>query len=178
MSDMPRIQYRMILAALAVCLGAGFPTASPAQGYEALGSGNRLQGDRDRGHTLTRDDGLAVVETALDEHIRMRGKRDCSHLVHTIYDRAGFSYTYASSRDLYRGTGDFRRVRKPQPGDLVVWRGHVGIVVNPAQREFYSFLRHGPGIDEYDTQYWKQRGPVRFYRYIKSNLPEDDQAER
>lgn len=168
----------MTLAPLAACLWAGLLAAAPAQVHESSGSVNPLQQGRDRGHTLTRDDGLAVVETALDEHIRMRGKRDCSHLVHTIYDRAGFSYTYASSRDLYRGTGDFRRVKKPQPGDLIVWRGHVGIVVTPAQREFYSFLRHGPGIDEYDTQYWKQRGPVRFYRYIKSNFAEDDQAER
>ena len=178
MSEMPRMQNGMILAALAVCLAAGLPTAAAAQVQESSGSARHVQRDRDRGHTLTRDDGLAVVETALDEHIRMRGKRDCSHLVHTIYDRAGFSYTYASSRDLYRGTGDFRRVKKPQPGDLVVWQGHVGIVVNPAQREFYSFLRHGPGIDEYDTRYWKRRGPVRFYRYIKSDSPEDDQADR
>jgi cell wall-associated NlpC family hydrolase len=116
---------------------------------------------------LTRDDGLAVVATALDERVHMRGTRDCSHLVHAIYDQAGFSYAYASSGDLYRGTDEFQRVKKPQPGDLIVWRGHVGIVVNPKRREFYSFLRHGPGTDFYNAQYWKQRGPVRFYRYIK-----------
>ena len=116
---------------------------------------------------LTRDDGLAVVATALDERVHMRGTRDCSHLVHAIYDKAGFSYAYASSADLYRGADEFRRVKKPQPGDLIVWQGHVGIVVNPKRREFYSFLRHGPGTDFYNAQYWKQRGPVRFYRYIK-----------
>jgi cell wall-associated NlpC family hydrolase len=117
--------------------------------------------------TLTRHDGQEVVAIALDRHTRVARARDCSHLVHAVYDRAGFSYPYASSDDLYRGTDDFRRVKHPQPGDLIVWRGHVGIVVNPKHREFYSFLRRGPGIDEYDTEYWKQRGPVRFYRYIK-----------
>jgi hypothetical protein len=175
---MPRIRNWMVLVALAACLAAKLPVLSMAQINESANDANRVRNDRDRGHTLTRDDGLAVVETALDRHIRMHGKRDCSHLVHTIYDRAGFSYNYASSRDLYRGTGDFRRVKKPQPGDLIVWRGHVGIVVDPEQREFYSFLRHGPGIEEYDTQYWKQRGPVRFYRYIKSSSLEDDRADR
>ena len=123
---------------------------------------------------LTRDDGLGVVAVALDRRTRIGRVRDCSHLVHAVYDRAGFSYTYASSSDLYRGTDDFRRVKKPQPGDLIVWEGHVGIVVDPKRREFYSFLRHGPGIDDYDAQYWKQRGPVRFYRYIKGGSAGED----
>lgn len=166
---------KFVMAGLALCLCG--PVCSPGQTKAHSDMLRRVQTGRENAaHTLTRDDGMAVVETALDEHIRMRGKRDCSHLVHAIYDQAGFSYAYASSRDLYRGTGDFRRVKKPQPGDLVVWRGHVGIVVNPAQREFYSFLRHGPGIDEYDAQYWKRRGPVRFYRYLKGEPRVDDSS--
>ena len=54
--------------------------------------------------------------------------------------------------------------------------GHVGIVVNPAQRVFFSRLRSGPGVDAYDADYWKERGQVRFYRYIKVPSPrgEDD----
>ena len=88
--------------------------------------------------------------------------------MHAIYLQAGFPYPYASSSDLYDGADDFQRVTRPQPGDLVVWAGHVGIVVNPAQRAFFSRLRSGPGVDAYDAQYWKQRGQVKFYRYIKS----------
>ena len=34
------------------------------------------------------------------------------------------------------GTGEFQRVMRLQPGDLVVWRGHVGILVNPEQHLF------------------------------------------
>jgi cell wall-associated NlpC family hydrolase len=166
---------KSVVAGLALCLCC--PLFSPAQTRANSDTMRRVRADRENAaHTLTRDDGLAVVETALDEHIRLRGHRDCSHFVHAIYDKAGFSYAYASSRDLYRGTDDFRRVKKPQAGDLVVWRGHVGIVVNPARREFYSFLRHGPGIDEYDAQYWRQRGPVRFYRYIKGESQVDDSS--
>jgi hypothetical protein len=44
----------------------------------------------------------------------------------------------------------------------------VGIVVNPARHEFFSTLSSGPGIDTYDAPYWKQRGRLRFYRYVKT----------
>jgi cell wall-associated NlpC family hydrolase len=167
---------KSVIAGLAFCLCGG-PLPSPAQTSQTAGKVPRVQMNRERSaSTLTRDDGKEVVAVALDERVRMGRKRDCSHLVHAIYEQAGFAYTYAKSSDLYRGTDDFRRVKKPQAGDLVVWRGHVGIVVNPRRREFYSFLRHGPGIDEYDAQYWKQRGPVRFYRYIKGESHNDDSA--
>lgn len=119
--------------------------------------------------TLTPDDGLAVIASALDLRVHIRTNRDCSHLVHAIYDRAGFPYPYASSSELYDGSHDFRRVTSPQVGDLAVWRGHSGIVINPAQHTFFSALRSGLGIDSYDAQYWKKRGQVRFYRYIKGS---------
>jgi cell wall-associated NlpC family hydrolase len=119
--------------------------------------------------TLTPDEGLSVITAVLDSRLHLLAKRDCSHLVHAIYDRAGFPYTYARSSDLYAGTNEFQRVAAPQPGDLVVWRGHVGIVINPAQRVFFSAMRSGPDIDAYDAPYWKRRGQLRFYRYIKNN---------
>jgi cell wall-associated NlpC family hydrolase len=118
--------------------------------------------------TLNEDEGLTVIAAALDSRVHPTQQRDCSHLVHAIYDQAGFSYPYAESTDLYQGTDHFRRVKHPQPGDLVVWTGHVGIVVNPARRIFFSKLTHGPGTDRYDAQYWRARGPAKFFRYIKS----------
>ena len=116
--------------------------------------------------TLTRDEGLTVIATALDAHRPVAP--DCSHLVHAIYDRAGFSYPYADSDDLYRGAEHFRRVKHPQIGDLIVWKGHVGIVVSPARHIFFSDLSHGPGTDRYDAKYWKRRGLAKFYRYVKT----------
>ena len=163
---------------LSACVWGFLVSSALAQNPSYPEASGRMRAEADhKAKTLTKDDGREVVEVALDKRIHMGRKRDCSHLVHAIYEQAGFSYPYASSRDLYRGTEDFRRVKKPQPGDLVVWRGHVGIVVNPARREFYSFLRHGPGIDEYDAQYWKERGPVRFYRYVKNGSSEDYRTE-
>src|ERR1700751_2362344 len=76
--------------------------------------------------TLSPDEGLAILSAALESRapaLRAEAHSDCSHLVHTIYERAGFPYPYVSSSDLYVGTDDFRRVAQPQAGDLIVWRG-------------------------------------------------------
>jgi cell wall-associated NlpC family hydrolase len=123
---------------------------------------------------LTPEDGLSVIAAALDLRANKKRRTDCSHLVHDIYERAGFAYPYASSSDLYDGSDNFSRVSHPQPGDLIVWSGHVGIVINPAQHLFYSALRSGVGVDAYDTDYWQERGSPRFYRYIKSGDRESE----
>jgi len=113
---------------------------------------------------LTRREGLAIVRAAL--HSRHRAA-DCSHLVHALYERTGFPYDYAPSSDLYAGIDEFRRVANPQPGDLAVWRGHAGIVVNPSEHSFFSLLSSGPGVDSWDSPYWKQWGRPHFFRYLK-----------
>lgn len=112
-------------------------------------------------------DGLAILTAALDSRHRIVSRHDCSHFVHDLYEQAGFHYEYASSTDLYAGVDEFRQVTNPQPGDLAVWRGHVGIVVNPSQHSFFSLLRSGPGIDLYNSPYWRHRGQPRFFRYVK-----------
>jgi cell wall-associated NlpC family hydrolase len=105
-----------------------------------------------------------AVVMRLGRQLRWAGL-DCSHLVHDIYERAGFPYDYATSRDLYDGVDAFRRVRVPLPGDIIVWRGHVGIVIDPDSHSFLSALRSGVKVSAYDTHYWKMRGQPRFYRY-------------
>ncbi len=122
--------------------------------------------DSDR--SLNQDDRLSLIAAALDARVRRNSDHDCSHMVHAIYERAGFAYAYAPSSDLYAGVEGFQRVKLPEPGDLVVWRGHVGIVIKPSQHIFFSFMRSGPGIDDYQAPYWKSRGHPRFYRYVKN----------
>jgi NlpC/P60 family protein len=120
---------------------------------------------------LDLDDGLAVLGAALESRHKANPRSDCSHLVQIIYEKAGFPYPYQTSRDLFAGhSPDFRRVTQPQPGDLIVWAGHAGVVVNPAQRTFYSSLRSGFGVQPYDSAYWKGRGRPRFFRYVKSSM--------
>ena len=157
---------------LFVCGIASHPLSAQRENQKSESSGaiSREAGEhayRRASRTMTPDDGLSVIAAALDSRVRLRPNPDCSHLVHAIYDRAGFPYSYADSSDLYIGARQFQRVAHPQPGDLVVWRGHVGIVVNPAQHVFFSALHSGPGIDTYDAPYWKRRGQFRFYSYIK-----------
>jgi cell wall-associated NlpC family hydrolase len=118
---------------------------------------------------LTSDERLAVLASALDSKIPRLPEYDCSHLVHAIYERAGFPYPYANSDDLYDGVEGFERVSQPQLGDLVVWRGHAGIVVRPSRHVFFSFLHAGPGIDDYASRYWRGRGQPRFYHYLKNS---------
>jgi len=112
---------------------------------------------------------MSVISAALDDKVRRDSAHDCSHLIHTIYERAGFPYAYASSDDLYDGVDGFRRVSYPQPGDIIVWHGHAGIVVQPSRHVFFSFLTAGPGTDDYHSRYWIARGEPRFYRYIKNH---------
>ena len=126
------------------------------------------EGHREAYRLVTRDEGLAIVDAVSDHRQSLRGRRakpDCSHLVNDIYDLAGFPYPYAKSADLYRGQASFVRVNAPQPGDLIVWRGHVGLVLDSRQHLFYSSLRSGPDTEDYTSAYWRRRGTPRFYRY-------------
>jgi NlpC/P60 family protein len=113
------------------------------------------------------DQGLAIIGAALESR-HTDANADCSNLVHEIYVRAGFIYSYANSSELYQGIKEFRRVMHPQPGDLVVWRGHVGIVISPSQHSFFSAMRSGRGVEFYDSPYWQGRGQPRFLHYVKA----------
>ena len=101
---------------------------------------------------------------------------DCSHFVNDIYARAGLDYTYADSRELYRGVPDFVRTVVPQTGGLIVWPGHVGIILDPVGRTFLSVLRGGLRVSRWRSTYWRQRGNPIFYQHIRlaGNLVSSD----
>jgi hypothetical protein len=138
------------------------------------------QDDLSAVHLLTADEALSLFNTAWEQKDQARGKPDCSHLVHQIYESSGFPYPYASSYDLYEGINNFRRVSTPHQGDLVVWRGHVGIVTDPVERTFYSSVRSGLRTESYDDPYWRAQGHPRFYRYVlpgSAGLPATNTSE-
>lgn len=147
----------------------------PATNSDAQGEDGDHRPVEDR--SLSEDDRLSIIAAALNTKVR-RSQRDCSHLVHAVYAQAGLPYSYAPSSEIYAGVEDFQRVKRPEPGDLIVWRGHVGIVVKPSQHIFFSYLRSGPGIDDYQAAYWKKRGRPRFYRYVKSSCEACDSPRR
>ena len=171
------MRFAAITVELTLCGLALSAWSAQAQVQQDAVSQVRRQSARRHAAVLSKDDGQSVIAAALDARTHEARQADCSHLVHAIYLQAGFPYSYESSSDLYDGSDDFRRVKHPQPGDLVVWPGHVGIVVNPAQHVFFSRLSSGPGIDAYNAPYWKDRGQARFYRYVR-NYPSDDAAKR
>jgi len=121
---------------------------------------------RPRVQLLNAKEGHEIVAVTRGHEPASRATQDCSHLVHEIYERAGFPYAYVNSFDLYAGTENFERVKNPQPGDLIVWPGHVGIVANPKEHLFYSLVRSGLDTSDYQAPYWRRRGKARFYRYV------------
>lgn len=98
---------------------------------------------------------------------------DCSHFVHEIYRKAHHPYPYASSEELYEGIDSFTRVSRPRSGDLIVWHGHVGIIVDPKESRFVSVLRSGVKTDDYRSSYWKSRGRPHFLRYVGEHTTAD-----
>jgi hypothetical protein len=114
---------------------------------------------------LTVEEGRSIVDAAWQQDSPDASMRDCSHTVHQIYAAAGYEYPYASSFEIYAGNENFERVKYPHAGDLIAWRGHVGIVVDPLQHSFYSLVRTGLESQDYESAYWRSRGRPRFYRY-------------
>jgi hypothetical protein len=104
---------------------------------------------------------------------------DCSHFTNYVYERVGLDYDYAPSRELYEGDGPFVRVQQARPGDLIVWRGHVGIVVDPQEHTFVSKLNSGVKVASWETHYWKRRGIPRFLRFTgpMNPTPESEVAD-
>jgi hypothetical protein len=120
--------------------------------------------EREATGLLGAEEGRAIVDVALEQVAPLEDARDCSHVVHAIYASGGYAYPYASSSDIYFGNDSFVRVKHPRAGDVIAWRGHVGIVVNPAEHSFYSLVRTGLQAQNYESAYWRSRGQPRFYR--------------
>jgi len=118
---------------------------------------------------LTAEEGRSIADAAREQEQPTRGTLDCSHLIHAIYGSAGFEYPYASSFELFAGNENFARVRYPHAGDLIVWPGHVGIVVDPLLHSFSSLVSTGFDVQDYEGAYWRSRGKPRFYRYKVQN---------
>jgi hypothetical protein len=144
---------------ICVCLLGSLPV--DAQVTDSL----RGSGSEPPSRLLSAQEGRLIADSAQELNESANGILDCSHVVHQIYLHAGFEYPYASSFDIYAGNENFHRVKIPQAGDLIVWPGHLGIVVDPEEHSFYSLVSTGLEIQNYEGPYWKSRGRPRFYRY-------------
>jgi hypothetical protein len=118
---------------------------------------------------LTKAEERSIINAAWQQAQPVASSQDCSHLVHEIYSAAGYEFPYATSFALYAGNPNFARVKHPQPGDVIAWPGHVGIVVNPGKHSFFSLVRSGAEEEDYTSLYWRSRGRARFYRFLVTN---------
>src|SRR5262249_41270763 len=128
------------------------------------------QDKRQEPRPVSKEEGEAIAQAALRHWPHVHDKPDCSHLVHDVYGEAGLEYEYAPTGDIFDGIDRFKRVKSPQPGDLVVWEGHVGIVIDPDDTSFYSSVISGFSVSSFTSAYWLNRGPRRFYRYLINGL--------
>jgi hypothetical protein len=119
---------------------------------------------------LSVNQGETIVQAAWELRRGLNPKPDCSHFIQAVYAKAGFVYDYATTREIFTGIDGFRRVQHPQPGDLVVWQGHMGIIIDPNEHSFYSSVLSGFAIENYQSNYWQARlGHPRFYRFVVKN---------
>jgi hypothetical protein len=153
-----RLSFKSALAVLSLCFTVA-ASAAQSRPQETTGV--------DYGVTalVSAEQGQALADFAVQSGPRVRPRPDCSHLVHLLYARAGLIYPYEDSRVLYRGIDDFQRVKKPQPGDLAVWLGHVGIVLSPKEKTFLSSVRSGIITESWTAPHWARRGRPHFFRY-------------
>jgi NlpC/P60 family len=162
-----RACWRLVATCLVLALCLAYCNGVAAQRAKEPAESSQ-EDARPRSQSLTAAEGRAIVAAAREHEPASRATQDCSHIVHEIYGRAGFSYPYLSSFDLYSGSENFERINGPQVGDVIVWPGHVGIVADPKEHLFYSLVSSGLDTSDYEAPYWKARGRPRFYRYLIS----------
>jgi cell wall-associated NlpC family hydrolase len=93
---------------------------------------------------------------------------DCSHLVYRVYRETVFgSFPFMDTATL-RTSDEFVTVNEPQSGDIVLWDGHVAIVVDPVEGSFIGAQTStGVAIANYKTNsYWKAKPGLLFRRHV------------
>src|SRR5215510_700254 len=89
---------------VALCL----VTASVALGQNIRPTSAETPGPR----PIAITEGRKILATIPSVDVESESETDCSHLVHDVYEQAGFSYDYATWRELYiGGSTSFTRVR-------------------------------------------------------------------
>jgi hypothetical protein len=86
-------------------------TASGALGQSVRPAAAKIPGPR----PIARTQGRKILATIPPAAAESKSETDCSHLVHDVYERAGFPCDYVSSRELYLSssaeiTEGFRRL--------------------------------------------------------------------
>jgi cell wall-associated NlpC family hydrolase len=91
---------------------------------------------------------------------------DCSHFFHRIYAKVVDSSLPYMTTGTLKTSSYFVDTQTPRTGDMVLWDGHVGIVVDPQTGAFIGAQSSGVGIANNKTNsYWKKRAGRKFRRH-------------
>ena len=112
----------------------------------------------------------------------LENETDCSHFVHEVYQRAGLPYNFRTTSELGKAE-EFERLPEEaaRPGDLMLFRGHVGIV--DENGKIISALRtrkrkRKSSIASIDRRFFRTfRGQRYVLRYRCSNIEGEPSAE-
>ena len=92
---------------------------------------------------------------------------DCSGFTKHVMDRCGINIPAGSANQKNAGTGV--DPSQAQAGDLVVWKGHVGLVIDSNKNMIDAGNGSVPKIRSYETDYWRSRGSYVIRRVIDPN---------
>ena len=81
---------------------------------------------------------------------------DCSGFTKHVMDRCGINIPAGSANQKNAGVGVDKS--QAQAGDLVVWKGHVGLVIDGNKNMIDAGSNSVPKIRSYETDYWRSRG--------------------
>ena len=92
---------------------------------------------------------------------------DCSGFTKHVMDRCGVKIPAGSANQKNAGTGVNKS--QAQAGDLIIWKGHAGLVYDSNKNMIDAGSGNVPKIRSYDTSYWKSRGDYSIRRVIDPN---------
>ena len=92
---------------------------------------------------------------------------DCSGFTKHVMDRCGIKIPAGSANQKNAGTGVDKS--QAQAGDLIIWKGHAGLVYDSNKNMIDAGSGSVPKIRSYDTSYWKSRGDYSIRRVIEPN---------
>jgi cell wall-associated NlpC family hydrolase len=113
--------------------------------------------------SLDNDTRVAIVRYAEAFIGTSHDELDCSHFVWRVFKRFVPRLPYLST-DAFLGSQFFEPLSDPpRPPDLVLWEGHVAILVNPEAGSFIgSQSSTGVAIATFQNPYWHERHPIAY----------------
>ena len=117
---------------------------------------------------------LQVAKTHLGASYKLGGKAlqggiDCSGFITNVLlaalDNKSFN-PHVQNIVILRSTPILQTIENPEPGDLILWKSHGGIVWNPSVGEFIGAQTStGVAVASYTQGYWSKQPGLMFRKF-------------